>query len=68
MILYDISSNILIAVVLAPFFVHLEILFALGYKPAMHKRIQNETGKAVTAVRKAEGEKKRKAAAAGKQN
>lgn len=49
--------------VLAPFFVHLEILFALGYKPAMHKRIQNETGKEITKIRKAQGDKRREAAA-----
>jgi len=47
------------AVVLAPFFVHLEVLFGLGYKPAMHKRINNEIGKEITRIRKAEGEKKR---------
>jgi uncharacterized membrane protein YGL010W len=50
-----------IAVVLAPFFVHLEILFGLGYRPAMHKRIINEIGKEITKLRKAEGDKKRKA-------
>jgi uncharacterized membrane protein YGL010W len=52
-------DNLLGAIVLAPFFVHLEILFGLGYKPELHKRIQNEIGKEVTKIRKAAGEKKR---------
>lgn len=51
------------ALVLAPFFVHLEILFALGYNPALHKRIQNLVGKEVTRIRTIEGQKKRAAAA-----
>lgn len=51
----------LVAVVLAPFFVHLEILFGLGYKPEMHKRINNEIGKEVTKIRRAQGDKKRAA-------
>lgn len=49
------------AVVLAPFFVHLEILFALGYRPTMHKRINNAIGKEIARIRKAEGDKRRKA-------
>jgi len=53
-------DNLLGAVVLAPFFVHLEILFGLGYRPAMHKRINNAIGKEVTRIRK-EGVRKRKA-------
>ena len=53
---YDTS---LAAVVLAPFFVHLELLFGMGYKPAMHKRITNEIGKEITRIRTAEGQKKR---------
>ncbi|KAG6849665.1 hypothetical protein H0H93_006507 [Arthromyces matolae] len=56
-------DNLLGAVVLAPFFVHLEILFALGYKPEMHKRINNEIGKEITKIRKAQGDKKRAEAA-----
>jgi len=54
-------DNLLGAVVLAPFFVHLEILFGLGYRPAMHKRINNAIGKEVTRIRKEEGDKRRKA-------
>jgi 2-hydroxy fatty acid dioxygenase len=47
------------AVVLAPFFVHLEILFMLGYRPEMHKRLKNEIGKEILKIKKSEGEKKR---------
>jgi uncharacterized membrane protein YGL010W len=49
-------------VVLAPFFVHLEILFALGYRPEMHKQLNNEIGKEITKLRKAQGDKRRAAA------
>ncbi|KAF5369977.1 hypothetical protein D9758_001325 [Tetrapyrgos nigripes] len=52
-------DNLIGAVVLAPFFVHLEILFALGYRPEMHKQIQNGIGKEITRIRKIEGDKKR---------
>ncbi len=52
-----------LAVVLAPFFVHLEVLYKLGYKPELHKRISNEIGKEVTRIRKADGARKRQAAA-----
>lgn len=51
------------AVVLAPFFVHLEVLYKFGYKPELHKRINNEIGKEVTKIRKAEGQKRRQAEA-----
>jgi len=54
-------DNLLGAVVLAPFFVHLEILFSLGYRPTMHKRITNAIGKEIARIRKAEGDKRRKA-------
>jgi len=56
-------DNIVGAVVLAPFFVHLEVLFHLGYRPALHKDLQNCIGKEVTRIRKIEGDKKRAAAA-----
>lgn len=63
---HDFSTNMplicfLAAVVLAPFFVHLEILFGLGYRPEMHKRINNEIGKEITKIRRAQGDKKRAA-------
>ena len=51
------------AVVLAPFFVHLELLFAVGYAPEQHKRLQNKIGKEIAKIRKAQGDKKRAAAA-----
>jgi 2-hydroxy fatty acid dioxygenase len=54
-----ISNPLTIAIVLAPFFVHLEILFKLGYRPAMHKRINNKIGMEIARIRKAEGDKKR---------
>ncbi|PBL02746.1 DUF962-domain-containing protein [Armillaria gallica] len=60
-------DNILGAAVLAPFFVHLELLYKLGYRPELHKRIDNEISKEVTRIRKLEGDKKR-AIAAGCQN
>jgi hypothetical protein len=49
-----------LAVVLAPFFVHLEVLFALGYRPKMHKRINNSIGVEIARIRRLEAEKKRK--------
>ncbi|KAK0243201.1 hypothetical protein EDD85DRAFT_319928 [Armillaria nabsnona] len=54
-------DNILGAAVLAPFFVHLEILYKLGYNPELHKIIINDIGKEVTKLRKADGAKKRAA-------
>ncbi|KZP24617.1 DUF962-domain-containing protein [Athelia psychrophila] len=56
-------DNVVGAVVLAPFFVHLEVLFHLGYRPALHKEVQNDIGKEVTRIRKIEGDKKRAAKA-----
>ncbi|KAI0343177.1 DUF962-domain-containing protein [Trametopsis cervina] len=52
-------DNLLGAVVLAPFFVHLEILFKLGYSPALHRDIRNLVGVEITRIRKLEGDKKR---------
>ncbi|KAJ7117309.1 hypothetical protein C8R43DRAFT_1091130 [Mycena crocata] len=56
-------DNLVGAVVLAPFFVHLEILFKLGYRPQMHKELNNEIGKEITKIRKANGDQRRAAAA-----
>ena len=42
--------------VLAPFFVHLEILFALGYRPQLHHDIKNSVGVEIARIRKIEGE------------
>jgi uncharacterized membrane protein YGL010W len=52
-------DNLLGAVVLAPFFVHLEMLFGLGYRPKLHKHLQNEIGKEIARIRKIEGDKRR---------
>ena len=49
-----------LAVVLAPFFVHLEILFALGFRPEMHKRVNNAIGMEIARIRRLDAEKKRK--------
>jgi uncharacterized membrane protein YGL010W len=50
----------LIAVVLAPFFVHLELLFGAGYRPELHRHVKNEIGKEITKIRKAQGAEKRR--------
>lgn len=57
-------DNLMGALVLAPFFVHLEILFPLGFKPELHKMINNLAAVELARVRKIEGDKKRAAAAA----
>jgi uncharacterized membrane protein YGL010W len=49
------------ALVLAPFFVHMEILFKLGYKPATYRQLQNDVGVEIAKFRKIEGDKKRAA-------
>ncbi|KAF8268267.1 hypothetical protein EI94DRAFT_1771639 [Lactarius quietus] len=45
-------DNIVGALVLAPFFVHLEILFEIGYRPAMYKQLKNDVGVEVAKFRK----------------
>lgn len=47
------------SLVLAVFFVYLEILFALGYRPALHKRLQNRVGLAVAEYRSSKANKAR---------
>jgi len=54
-------DNILGAFVLAPFFVHLEILFSFGYNPELHKQLQNDVGKEILKIKTAEGGKRRAA-------
>jgi len=63
-LIVDLFSRTIIfpAIVLAPFFVHLEVLFFLGYRPAMRKRLANEIGKEVAKLRRADGDKRRAAA------
>jgi len=53
-------DNLLGAVVLAPFFVHLEVLFALGYRPKMCKRIKNSIGMEIARIRRLERKKRGK--------
>ncbi|KAI0003047.1 DUF962-domain-containing protein [Russula compacta] len=52
-------DNIVGALVLAPFFVHLEILFMLGYRSAMYRQLKNDVGVEIAKFRKVEGDKKR---------
>ncbi|KAL1704369.1 hypothetical protein EV121DRAFT_280438 [Schizophyllum commune] len=52
-------DNLLGAIVLAPFFVHIEELFVLGYRPQLHKELKNAIGVEITRIRKAQGEARR---------
>ncbi|EJD54085.1 DUF962-domain-containing protein [Auricularia subglabra TFB-10046 SS5] len=52
-------DNLLGALVLAPFFVHLELLFTLGYKPELHRRMTNGVGREITKFRTDAAQKKR---------
>lgn len=47
------------AVVLAPFFVHLELLFKAGYRPQLHHDIKNGVGKEIARIKKLEGDERR---------
>jgi len=52
-------DNILGAFVLAPFFVHLELLFKVGYRPELHKQLQNDIGKEILKIRREQGNERR---------
>ncbi|ORY88768.1 DUF962 domain protein [Leucosporidium creatinivorum] len=52
-------DSLLQSLVLAVFFVFLEILFYLGYKPELHRRLQNRTGVAVAEYRREKAAKQR---------
>ena len=52
-------DNLLGAVVLAPFFVFLEVIFHLGYRPELQKELKNEVGKLVTRFRTEKAKAKR---------
>jgi len=52
-------DNLLGAVVLAPFFVHLEILFGMGYSPALRKQVKNSIGMEIARIRGEEAKNKR---------
>ncbi|KAI9574494.1 hypothetical protein HD554DRAFT_43369 [Boletus coccyginus] len=52
-------DNVFGAFVLAPFFVHLELLFMLGYRPELHKQLKNDVGKEIARLRREQAEKRR---------
>jgi len=52
-------DNIVGAVALAPFFVHLEVLFFLGYRKKFHKELINSIGVEIAKFRKVQGDKTR---------
>ncbi|KAG8218825.1 hypothetical protein J3R82DRAFT_4503 [Butyriboletus roseoflavus] len=54
-------DNIVGAFVLAPFFVHLELLFKLGYRPELHRQLKNDVGKEIANLRREQAEKRRAA-------
>ncbi|KAF8558797.1 DUF962-domain-containing protein [Imleria badia] len=54
-------DNIVGAFVLAPFFVHLELLFKAGYRPELHKQLKNDVGKEIARLRREQAEKRRAA-------
>jgi 2-hydroxy fatty acid dioxygenase len=49
----------IVAFVLAPFFVHLELLFKTGYRKDFSKEMHNAIGVEVAQFRKQQGDKKR---------
>lgn len=58
-------DNLLAAIILAPFIIHLEILSSMGYNPGLRKRVQNSVGVEIARIRREEAERKR---AAGKRD
>jgi len=54
-------DNIVGAAVLAPFFVHLEVLFFLGYRKGFHKELSNSIGVEIARFREVQGDKARAA-------
>ncbi|WFD02970.1 hypothetical protein MOBT1_001659 [Malassezia obtusa] len=52
-------DNLLGAVVLAPLFVFLEVLFFFGYRPELQKWLKNETGKMITEFRLQQAQRER---------
>ncbi|KZT72681.1 DUF962-domain-containing protein [Daedalea quercina L-15889] len=47
-------DNLIGAVVLAPFFVHLEVLFALGYRPELQNQLKKSIDSEIAKFKKAE--------------
>ncbi|KAG8963960.1 hypothetical protein FRC03_002391 [Tulasnella sp. 419] len=58
-------DNLVGALVLAPFFVHLELLFKLGYNHELQRKVINGIGVEVAKFRREEAQKKRGATANG---
>ncbi|KNC98459.1 uncharacterized protein SPPG_06159 [Spizellomyces punctatus DAOM BR117] len=52
-------DNLLQAIVLAPFFVWVEVLFHLGYRPDLRKRLQNKIDTAILEWKKSKSKKVR---------
>ncbi|PAV20511.1 hypothetical protein PNOK_0313800 [Pyrrhoderma noxium] len=52
-------DNLIGAIVLAPFFVHLELLFECGYFSGLHKDVRNGIGKEVAKFRRDRAQAKR---------
>lgn len=48
------------ALVLAPFFVHLEILFKLGYKPQLRENIHQSVKQTIADIKTSEAQSKKK--------
>ena len=53
-LLFSVTRVYSLAVVLAPFFVHLEVLFALGYRPQLHNELKKSIDEEIARVKKAE--------------
>jgi uncharacterized membrane protein YGL010W len=51
-------DNLVGAVALAPFFVHIEILFYLGYRPELHKAVKAGINQELARIKAAEAQKK----------
>lgn len=60
-------DNILGALVLAPYFVHIEILFALGWNKPLHKKMINGTGVEIARFRRERAQQQKLQAASEKQ-
>ncbi|KAI0370178.1 DUF962-domain-containing protein [Pilatotrama ljubarskyi] len=52
-------DNLLGALVLAPFFVHLEILFKLGYKPQLRESIHQSVKQEIASIKASEAQTKK---------
>lgn len=55
------AHDICKAFVLAPFFVHLELLFMLGYRPELQRQLKSDIGMEIARLRREQAEKRRAA-------